>query len=315
MRYRRADEAVEEFLGETKTGFCTQFATSMALILREMDVPSRVVYGSTEGRQASPGEYVVTGANMHTWVEAYFPGVGWYPFDPTPGFSMPTAMEANARRPSPANPGAALGADPTAALRQQNIQQRQEQNALQQQRQTPAERRNGNASTDQDRVPVGPVLLIVAALLVAAVPLAKTVMRARGRPEDLYEDLAGRLRDVLAPGGAGSAVAGSPALTPRERLVLLAGAAGVDEEPVRGFARAYTEHLYAAPGTSDAGRCLVGVPGGHAGLRPAAAVAEGTRGLQPRLPGFAVGKGSSARRASLGKALRGRLRASSRSRR
>ncbi len=249
VRYRRADEAVEEFLGETKTGFCTQFATSMALILREMDVPSRVVYGSTEGRQASPGEYVVTGANMHTWVEAYFPGVGWYPFDPTPGFSMPTAMEANARRPSPSNPGAALGADPTAALRQQNIQQRQEQNALQQQ-QTPAERRNANASTDQDRVPVGPVLLIVAALLVAAVPLAKTVMRARGRPEDLYEDLAGRLRDVLAPGGAGSAVAGSPAFTPRERLVLLAGAAGVEEGPVRGFARAYTEHLYAAPGTS-----------------------------------------------------------------
>src|SRR3712207_2517493 len=86
-------------LFRSKEGFCTQFATSMALLLRESGVPSRVVYGSTAGQEDEPGEYVVTGSNMHTWVEAYFPGVGWYPFDPTPGFSMPSAMEANAPRP------------------------------------------------------------------------------------------------------------------------------------------------------------------------------------------------------------------------
>src|SRR3712207_7075285 len=72
----------------------------MALLLRESGVPSRVVYGSTAGQEDGPGEYVVTGSNMHTWVEVYFPGVGWYPFDPTPGFSMPSAMEANAPRPA-----------------------------------------------------------------------------------------------------------------------------------------------------------------------------------------------------------------------
>ena len=47
VSYRRADTAVEEFLGEGKQGFCTQFATSMALIAREMGLPSRVVYGAT----------------------------------------------------------------------------------------------------------------------------------------------------------------------------------------------------------------------------------------------------------------------------
>src|SRR3712207_4583959 len=87
-------------LFRSKEGFCTQFATSMALLLRESGVPSRVVYGSTAGQENEPGEYVVSGSNMHTWVEAYFPGVGWYPFDPTPGFSMPAAMEANAPRPA-----------------------------------------------------------------------------------------------------------------------------------------------------------------------------------------------------------------------
>ncbi len=99
VSYRRADKAVEEFLGESKEGFCTQFSTSMALILRDMNVPSRVVYGSTSGEEVGQGEYLVRGSNMHTWVEAYFPGVGWYPFNPTPGFSMPDAMEANAPRP------------------------------------------------------------------------------------------------------------------------------------------------------------------------------------------------------------------------
>ena len=83
VSYRRADKAVEEFLGEGKEGFCTQFSTSMALLLRDMNVPSRVVYGSTSGEEVSQGEYLVRGSNMHTWVEAYFPGVGWYPFNPT----------------------------------------------------------------------------------------------------------------------------------------------------------------------------------------------------------------------------------------
>jgi transglutaminase-like putative cysteine protease len=79
--FRRADRAIEEFLGDGKEGFCTQFATSMALLARELDVPSRVVYGATPGRETGTDEYVVTGTNMHTWVEVYFPGVGWYPFD------------------------------------------------------------------------------------------------------------------------------------------------------------------------------------------------------------------------------------------
>ena len=61
-------------------------------------------------------------------------------------------------------------------------------------------------------------------------PLSKRALLARGRPEDLYRDLTGRLRDVLPPGR--SIVADSPALTPTERILLLAGAAGVEEAPM-----------------------------------------------------------------------------------
>ncbi|CAA9469353.1 MAG: FIG001454: Transglutaminase-like enzymes, putative cysteine proteases [uncultured Rubrobacteraceae bacterium] len=249
VSYRRADKAVEEFLGDGKEGFCTQFATSMALILREMDIPSRVVYGATSGERVEDGEYVVTGSNMHTWVEVYFPGVGWYPFNPTPGFSMPSTMEANAPRPSIPVPSTPLGPqENNFALRQQVGEQRQ--TPEQRERETARQEGRDAAPSGEERLPLWPLFVFGPALLVAATPISKRALAARGRPEDLYGDLAGRLRDALPPNTA--AVADSPALTPTERVLLLAGAAGVAEEPVRRFARAYSDHLYSAAGDAGA---------------------------------------------------------------
>jgi transglutaminase-like putative cysteine protease len=241
VSYRRADKAIEEFLGDGREGFCTQFATSMALLLREQGIPARVVYGATTGREVEPGEYVVTGSNMHTWVEAYFPGVGWYPFDPTPGFSMPSTMEANAPRPEIPDTGQqALGSDPNALSRRL-----QEQQTPQQLQETPGNQISTGSSDTQRRDLPWPLLALAPVLLLAGVPLVKRALLARGRPEDLYRDLTGRLRDVLPPGQ--SAIADSPALTPTERILLLAGAAGIEEEPMEEFARAYSSYLYSAP--------------------------------------------------------------------
>ncbi|MDP9479851.1 MAG: DUF3488 and transglutaminase-like domain-containing protein, partial [Actinomycetota bacterium] len=111
--YTRADRAIGEFLGDGKRGFCVQFATSMALVAREMGVPSRVVYGARPGEKVAPGEYVVRGRDMHTWVEVFFPGVGWYPFDPTPGFGVSPVMQENA--PAAAPPITAAPAEPAVA--------------------------------------------------------------------------------------------------------------------------------------------------------------------------------------------------------
>ncbi len=243
VSYRRADKAIEEFLGDGKTGFCTQFATSMALLLRESGVPSRVVYGSTAGQEVEPGEYIVTGSNMHTWVEVYFPGVGWYPFDPTPGFSMPSTMEANAPRPAILNSSQNLSPEnPALSGRMQD-----EVETPRQRRDTP-ERESATTSRGKKGAASGPLLVLVPVLLVAAVPIAKKALLARGRPEDLYRDLTGRLRDVLPPGR--TAIADSPALTPTERIMLLSGAVGIEEGPMAEFARAYSDHLYSAdPGS------------------------------------------------------------------
>ena len=86
-------------------------------------------------------------------------------------------------------------------------------------------------------------------LLVGAVPLAKKALVLRGRPEDLYRDLTGRLRDTLPPGKG--IIADSPALTPTERVLLLAGAVGLEEGPMREFALAYSEHLYSPHSAAD----------------------------------------------------------------
>jgi transglutaminase-like putative cysteine protease len=308
VSYRRADKAVEEFLGEDKEGFCTQFSTSMALLLREMNVPSRVVYGATSGEEVSQGEYLVRGSNMHTWVEAYFPGVGWYPFNPTPGFSMPHAMQANAPRPElPLASGiqAAENNPGRSKLAKDRAQQSRKQN------QDLANQDATTGGAGENTTPVWPLFVLVPSLIVAAVPVSKRALLTRGRPEDLYRDLTGRLRDVLPPNK--SIVADSPALTPTERILLLAGATSVEEAPMRRFALAYSNHLYSASGGRDhvvsayrdALRAYEGLPRWRRALgavNPSSLLVRSRRCVL-------------ARRTWLGKVLRGRLRRISRKRR
>lgn len=66
-----------------RTGYCQQYAASMAVMLRLANVPSRVVLGYAHARP-DRGTFHVTTFDAHAWVEAYFAGIGWVPFDPTP---------------------------------------------------------------------------------------------------------------------------------------------------------------------------------------------------------------------------------------
>jgi protein-glutamine gamma-glutamyltransferase len=79
-------DPLANFLFERKQGHCEYFASSMAVMLRTLHIPSRVVNGfrSDEFNDVT-GNYVVRAKNAHSWVEAFFPGYGWITFDPTPG--------------------------------------------------------------------------------------------------------------------------------------------------------------------------------------------------------------------------------------
>lgn len=77
---------LDYFLFEAQEGYCTYFATAMAIMSRCIDIPSRYVQGYCVPINRSGYNYPVTGNQAHAWMEAYFDGVGWIPFEPTPSY-------------------------------------------------------------------------------------------------------------------------------------------------------------------------------------------------------------------------------------
>ena len=79
-------DPLADFLFVRKQGHCEYFASSMAIMLRTLHIPARVVNGfrTTEFNDLT-SNYVIRASSAHSWVEAYFPGSGWVSFDPTPG--------------------------------------------------------------------------------------------------------------------------------------------------------------------------------------------------------------------------------------
>lgn len=86
-------DAVAHFLFESKTGYFDLYASSMAVMLRSIGVPSRVAVGfaldEADYNSASKA-YSVTEEQAWTWPEVFFPGLGWIEFNPTPSRDLPT---------------------------------------------------------------------------------------------------------------------------------------------------------------------------------------------------------------------------------
>ena len=73
------------FLFQERAGYCQQFSGAMALMLRMIGIPARVAAGFSPGSyNKDSDEYRVRDLDAHSWVEVYFTGIGWVPFDPTP---------------------------------------------------------------------------------------------------------------------------------------------------------------------------------------------------------------------------------------
>jgi transglutaminase-like putative cysteine protease len=78
-----AGRGVTECLMHVKRGFCMYYATGMIMLLRQQGIPARIVMGYLPGERAGSIETVRV-ENVHAWVEVFFPGWGWWTFDPTP---------------------------------------------------------------------------------------------------------------------------------------------------------------------------------------------------------------------------------------
>ena len=85
-------DGVENFLINTKEGYCVQFASAVTLILRELGIPARYVEGyiADELERQSRNDFVYSGYvrdyNAHAWVEVYYDGVGWIQYETTPQY-------------------------------------------------------------------------------------------------------------------------------------------------------------------------------------------------------------------------------------
>ncbi|MBV9417423.1 MAG: transglutaminase domain-containing protein, partial [Solirubrobacterales bacterium] len=95
---------LEAFLFTDGVGYCQQFSGAMALMLRMDGIPARVAAGFLPGSyDATTRRYVVRAVDAHSWVEVYFAGIGWVPFNPTPSRnSAPIVRFPSARTADPA---------------------------------------------------------------------------------------------------------------------------------------------------------------------------------------------------------------------
>ncbi|CAM3440517.1 DUF3488 and DUF4129 domain-containing transglutaminase family protein [Marinicrinis lubricantis] len=114
---------VDAFLFELQEGYCDYYSTALAIMTRTLGIPSRWVKGYTSGHlqqmdpymsipeeymvnsQDTSGTYTVLNSDAHSWVEVYFEGFGWIPFEPTSQFSLPVVYkEAESALPETVTP-------------------------------------------------------------------------------------------------------------------------------------------------------------------------------------------------------------------
>ena len=88
--------ALVDFL-HNKEGYCQQYAAALGVMLRQVGIPARVVLGYMHTAPDPNGKFDVSTLDAHAWVEAYFPGVGWVPFDPTPAAGLSGGQASDLR--------------------------------------------------------------------------------------------------------------------------------------------------------------------------------------------------------------------------
>ena len=86
--YPEHSDFVDYFLFESQEGYCTHFASTMAILLRIADIPSRYIEGYVVKERIDSNLYQVRLSHAHAWVEAFIEPVGWVTFEPTTSYPL-----------------------------------------------------------------------------------------------------------------------------------------------------------------------------------------------------------------------------------
>ncbi|MCR6031958.1 hypothetical protein GGQ22_10920 [Nocardioides sp. zg-579] len=88
-----------------RRGYCEQYAASMAILARMLDIPARVAIGFLRPSRIGTNTWEYSAHDLHAWPELFFPGSGWVRFEPTPAArarSVPQWTRQNVPAPDPA---------------------------------------------------------------------------------------------------------------------------------------------------------------------------------------------------------------------
>jgi transglutaminase-like putative cysteine protease len=221
--------AVECF-ARTRQGYCLHYASTMAILLRaanpENRIPTRLVQGFLPGDRTGTTE-TVRNRNAHAWVEVYFPGYGWIPFDPTGGgVGRPTVIPAGppvaSAAPSPSRSLEPDQPDPTRRAGELPV---------------------GDPQGPATAAPADRTILVVLAVLLALIVLALVVLAwARGPRGEVSPESAWQ---TLSKTASRFGFAPRPTQTVYEYASALGELVPVAEDDLRTVADAKVETAYA----------------------------------------------------------------------
>ena len=237
-------DPVDFFLFDLKADFCEYFASSMAVLLREVGVPARVVEGFTAGELDASGRYAVKELNAHAWVEVYFPQYGWIEFEPTPS-QLPFERPENVDPAGVTSAGGTTtppdGAD-RVGLNGRDVEPDPGIAGI---GDTPPSGTGAIARPVDTRPALVAVGLLLLGLFVA---LARFELRFRGLPA--IDSAWGKTRLL----GAYAGHAARPSETPYEYAAAMGREIPDVQEPLRTIAHARVQDRYAPGGATDAER-------------------------------------------------------------
>jgi hypothetical protein len=237
-----------------RTGFCQQYAAAMGVMLRVAGVPTRLVLGYMHPAPNASGTFTVTTFDAHSWVEAFFPGSGWIPFDPTPTAGLSGGKKSDLAWAPHVFSSNGLDGPSRSNTAPRGLGNRSSGGASQ----TAPAARSAGSSSDASVVWAG--IAIGVLVLVGLAPAATRTWRRRrrfaaarhGDPDALWAELSDTAIDL--------GYVWSPARTPRQVSAWLAPDAADTAPALSALAVAVEHRRYSPdPGVTDAAELTRGL--------------------------------------------------------
>jgi len=234
-------DGVDYFLFEEQQGYCTYYASAMAVMLRHLGIPARLATGYATGEyQPATGLYRLRNKDLHTWVEVFFPSFGWVEFEPTaaePVLLRPSGEDLDLERGLSPSGQAGNLADLEDELRDQSLGPEASSDAI---------------GVIQSLVTRGRGVALLLAAVVGILWIGVWSLRRLRRPvgqraptfHSVPQGFAARLWEKLMQWARRFGLADDPSQTPLERAGALAGAVPQAASGAAALADLYTRDLF-----------------------------------------------------------------------